>query len=256
MKLWNRAAICKILWRLYQKQDSLWIRWVHGFYIKQQNILEMAIPSQCSWILKKILGMRVHLQKLQDGADWLSKSEFSVSKLYQALLGEVERVEWAKMICQNPAPPKCVFSIWLLLHGKLPTCNFLQKIGIVVDPTCCLCGEETETIDHMFFACDVVQHVWAGVARWCGFDHRLGSWNEEHSYLLGQCRSNSGKQRRYRSAVSVVMYFVWKERNKRQFQGVSSMVEDIVKQCCFVLTFSWSKDRKLAGYLQQMHSRG
>lgn len=121
MKMWNRAAICKVLWRLYQRTYSLWIRWVHGYYVKQQNMLTMEIPAQCSWILRKILGVRAHLLGLPEGRTWLSNGEFSIRKVYSALMGDIARVSWAKMVCQNPAPPKCVFNAWLLMHEKLPT---------------------------------------------------------------------------------------------------------------------------------------
>lgn len=54
LKFWNRAAICKLFWGLHQKKDRIWIRWIHGYYIKQQDIYEMSVPMQCSWIIRKI----------------------------------------------------------------------------------------------------------------------------------------------------------------------------------------------------------
>lgn len=34
IKLWNQAAICKLLWNIAKKKDKLWVKWVHEFYIK------------------------------------------------------------------------------------------------------------------------------------------------------------------------------------------------------------------------------
>ncbi|WMV40414.1 hypothetical protein MTR67_033799 [Solanum verrucosum] len=31
---WNIASVGKLLWQLSEKKDSLWVRWVHGIYIK------------------------------------------------------------------------------------------------------------------------------------------------------------------------------------------------------------------------------
>lgn len=41
-----------------QKQDKLWIRWIHTYYIKGQNIDIMNTPKQASWIFKKFFDAR------------------------------------------------------------------------------------------------------------------------------------------------------------------------------------------------------
>lgn len=32
--LWNKALLCKLLWNIHSKKDSLWIRWVNHYYSK------------------------------------------------------------------------------------------------------------------------------------------------------------------------------------------------------------------------------
>ncbi|XP_075111341.1 uncharacterized protein LOC142181744 [Nicotiana tabacum] len=34
-KVWNNAAIAKTYWGLTHKQDKLWIKWIHPYYVKQ-----------------------------------------------------------------------------------------------------------------------------------------------------------------------------------------------------------------------------
>lgn len=151
MEIWNRAAVCKLLWRLNQQKDQCWIRWIHGYYIKQADIWEMELPKQSTWMVRKILGARECLKQMQDGKCWISNSKFSIKKLYKALIGSTQKVAWAKMLCQNVAPPKCIFMSWLLLHEKLVTCAYLKKRGIQVDEVCCLCKKKEESLDHLFF---------------------------------------------------------------------------------------------------------
>lgn len=86
LKMWNRAAICKLLWRLYQGKESIWVRWIHVYYIKNQDIFEMAIPMQYSWVMRKIFGTREHLRALHNGREWITRPEFSVSSCMLALL--------------------------------------------------------------------------------------------------------------------------------------------------------------------------
>ncbi|XP_075077303.1 uncharacterized protein LOC142164039 [Nicotiana tabacum] len=69
--LCNKAAIAKTCWVLAHKQDKLWIRWINAYYIKHQQVQQMPIPQQASWM--------------------------------------------------NTARPKAVFTMWLLLHGRLTT---------------------------------------------------------------------------------------------------------------------------------------
>lgn len=85
--------------------------------------------------------------------------KFSIRMMYNALIGEVQRVPWAKMICQNSAPAKCLIISWLLLHERLATYSYLLKIGVVVDQVYCFCEEREESLDHIFFKCEYAGRV-------------------------------------------------------------------------------------------------
>ncbi|KAI8527725.1 hypothetical protein RHMOL_Rhmol12G0096800 [Rhododendron molle] len=60
----NAVAMCKLLWDLSKKADSLWIKWVHTYIIKGQNMWHMVIPADCSWTIKKIFRLRELCQPL------------------------------------------------------------------------------------------------------------------------------------------------------------------------------------------------
>lgn len=120
----------------------------------------MKVPMQSSWAVRKIIGAREHLKKLQNGKYWIQNATFSIKHLYNTFMGRPQKVPWAKMVCQNAAPPKCLFITWLVLHERLATCSHLQRIGVLVDYVCCLCRIVDETLDHLFFECDVGRRVW------------------------------------------------------------------------------------------------
>lgn len=154
------------------------------------------------------------------------------------------------MISQNATPAKYMFSTWLLLHGRLPTCQYMQGIGINVEEECCLCNQDKETIDHLFFACSYVQSLWRAVTSWCGINRLPRCWREEQVYLFTQCTTKSGSQILYRSVISVLIYHIWKERNQRRLQDRKRLVEEVVEQCKQVLIFCNSKERKLWRFIQ------
>lgn len=56
LSLWNKAAAAaKNYWDLSYKLDKLWIKWIHTYYIKGQQLDTMQIPQQASWFVTKII---------------------------------------------------------------------------------------------------------------------------------------------------------------------------------------------------------
>lgn len=233
--MWNRAAICKLLWCLTLKKDRIWIKWVYEYYIKGADVYDMAVPRQSSWIIRKIIEARDYLKTIQNGRDWIQKSAFSIKDLYKTFVRNPPKQSWAKVLCQNSAPPKYIFILWLLMHGSLATCAYLQKLGIHVDQGCCFCGLELETLNHLFFDCVVTRGIWSGVMKYCGIQRLPGKWCEEREILINHCTTNSGKQRTYRCDVTVLVYHVWMERNRKRMQGTMHEVEKIIQQCKIML---------------------
>lgn len=225
------------------------MRWVHGYYIKQQDVLDMVIPKNCSWVVKKIIGVRDHLQNLQSGKEWLQKPNFMIHKLYNELRGESQTWPWAKILCQTVALPKCIFVTWLLLHGKLATCQYLQHIGIIIDANCSLCGAANETLDHLLFDCLVSRRVWSDVMTWSKIERQPVQWRLEKEFLRSQCTTNNKKQRLYKSVVVVLVYGLWVERNRRRMQGHRSTEESIGKQYKDLIGWCCTKDMKLKTWL-------
>lgn len=249
MKWWNKAAISKLLWNLVQKKDRLWVKWVHEYYIKGQDVGEMVIPQQSSWMVRKIIGAQAYVSQLQQGMEWVQQSSFSVRKLYKAFIGEPIKQPWAKMMCQNPAPPKVKFITWLLLHEKLATYSYLQRIGVQVEPLCYLCGADVETLNHLFFQCEFATTVWNGVVVGYGIHRRAEMWSEERAYMLTHCTTNSGYQRTYRCMLSTLVYHIWKERNHRRMQSKRSTAEQIIKQCKETVAWCGKQDKRMDRYL-------
>ncbi|XP_048502927.1 uncharacterized protein LOC125498712 [Beta vulgaris subsp. vulgaris] len=56
--VWNKVVVAKHLWAITQKQDRIWIKWIHAYYIKHINPITVVIPVRFSWTLKKILVSR------------------------------------------------------------------------------------------------------------------------------------------------------------------------------------------------------
>lgn len=55
LKLWNNAAVLKLLWAIHEKKDALWIRWVNAYYIKNESVEHCPIPLNATWVVRKVL---------------------------------------------------------------------------------------------------------------------------------------------------------------------------------------------------------
>lgn len=211
----------------------------------------MQIPAQSSWVVRKILGMKTHLLQLAQGESWIRSDHFSVRKLYLDMCGQQERVSWAKMMCQNSAPPKHLFISWLLLNDRLATCQYLQKLGVQVDSVCALCQQEEETVQHLFFSCRISSYIWREVMAWSGVSRTAAAWSLEYEYLVSHCSNNSGKQRMYRCVTAVLIYLIWRERNHRRMKGITTHEDSIIHQCKTLIAICGDRDRKIARILQR-----
>jgi len=54
LSAWNKALIAKLVWAIEFKEDLLWVRWVHGRYLKNKQWWDYTPPPDCSWHWKKI----------------------------------------------------------------------------------------------------------------------------------------------------------------------------------------------------------
>ena len=51
---WNKAYNAKLVWAIATKKDILWVKWVHGKYLKNVNWLEyrtshIAVGTRKNW---------------------------------------------------------------------------------------------------------------------------------------------------------------------------------------------------------------
>jgi len=45
---WNKATIAKLVWAIATKKDSLWVKWVHGRYLKHKDWWDYSPPLDYS----------------------------------------------------------------------------------------------------------------------------------------------------------------------------------------------------------------
>lgn len=56
---WNCAQILSHMLQVLTKSNSLWALWVNGTFLRGKHFWTIKIPTECSWIWRKILRLRV-----------------------------------------------------------------------------------------------------------------------------------------------------------------------------------------------------
>lgn len=96
----NRAAILKQLWDVARRKECLWIRWVHSYYIKNNDVNRVLLPKNASWVVRKVIASRKEILQGQQQVNTLivyvayqKNRVYSIQKMYLALLPLYPRVE-------------------------------------------------------------------------------------------------------------------------------------------------------------------
>ena len=64
LELWNLTAMLKCLWNICSKDDNLWVKWIHAYFLKGNNVMSATVKSNSTWILKSIMKQRPQVNNL------------------------------------------------------------------------------------------------------------------------------------------------------------------------------------------------
>lgn len=93
LAIWNKACILKLLWNLCRKFDSLWIRWVHTYYVKTDQMMNVPTKLSCSWILWEILKTRLVANGWNHWQHLVNQGKFKTKKIYTETESAMEEVD-------------------------------------------------------------------------------------------------------------------------------------------------------------------
>ncbi|XP_048498113.1 uncharacterized protein LOC125496638 [Beta vulgaris subsp. vulgaris] len=232
MNLWNKAALLKQLWALLFKQDKLWVRWVHAYYIKRGSIESVTVKSNTSWLLRKILDTR---ELLRDIGGWevvSSLQKFSIKRTYKLMQDNFEKVSWRRLTCNNQATPKSKFILWLALLNRLATVDRVSKWNRECSTLCKMCGIQNESVQHLFFDCDYSKSVWSAALQVIGMSPESTAGGELRK-AVQKARSKRSKNRLYVMLCTECLYAIWIQRNCKHFKGILLSPIAVVKEVLF-----------------------
>ena len=137
-------------------------------------------------------------------------------------------LEVCKKVWKLNSPPKIKHFWWRVAHNAIPTAENLRRRKMVADNTCQLCGERSETTNHLIFNCRISKQIWSMTPSMeiKGDNLSSNSLLENVSMML----TLNNNQREDASIFPFIGWRIWKMRNDLIFNGKKKAIPDIINQ--------------------------
>ncbi|XP_020266936.1 uncharacterized protein LOC109842474 [Asparagus officinalis] len=234
----------KLLWMIHLKKDLLWIKWIHGNYLQRFNTWSVPSKTNDSWTWRQLLKVRDMLLHKFGNVDNIeaamtkcfAEGKLHLSAVYKSLIQPLITVPWAKTVWDSFLYPKHSFILWLVCHSRILTKDRLCRMGILStnQSHCVLCDrQELETSSHIFFECQFSAEVWNSVLEWLKYRWRSCVWSLVLNWYSCNLKGKGPMKKLKRMCLSTAVYMIWKERNRRIFQGKMSLPAQVLREIKF-----------------------
>ncbi|KAM0019452.1 putative RNA-directed DNA polymerase [Helianthus debilis subsp. tardiflorus] len=175
----------------------------------------------------------INLNQSCDVWSWIGADDkdFSVSAVKRLLNKQRSQTDHYVIEDCNWVPLKCNAFVWRAEMGRIATLTSLKKRNIGTDNlSCCLCGEEDETADHLFTTCCFASMVWSFVCSWSKSQNFIRFFFkdllEAHNYvgLIDQ------KKEVLKGIIRIGCWCIWKARNEAKFNNTQVKLERIISE--------------------------
>ncbi|CAN1800027.1 hypothetical protein LINPERHAP1_LOCUS22360 [Linum perenne] len=133
-------------------------------------------------------------------------------------------------------PPKFTSFCWKAFHKRIVTVDNLQRQGFSFANRCVMCYCFPEYVDHLFLRCSFVTRVWNLLSSALSFHGPL------HSELVGFIKAWKGMNcdscfdPAMKAILHAVLWFIWKERNDRIFNEISTSPFVLIRKIWFAVS--------------------
>ncbi|XP_020249444.1 uncharacterized protein LOC109826834 [Asparagus officinalis] len=238
--IWNLSSALRSLWYIHVNKESLWVKWIHGNYLKHWDIWYVKAKKENSWMWKQLIKCRDRAVAATGGIDNLKKtlsacykdSKLQLSTVYSVFSPGSHIVPWYNTVWGKLNYPKHTFVLWLAVQNRLLTHDRLMRRGTINSNICLLCaGTASETRNHLFFDCPFSREVWLAIMDWLRMTWQSCEWELLMNWFYTRQRGNGFKTNVRRLALAATVYRLWIERNNRFFQkgvtGAAHLVKNI-----------------------------
>jgi hypothetical protein len=234
IKARNQSFLVKHIWDIHRGVDSLWIKWIHHFILPSLSIWDAQAAKSSSPLWKSLVSLKNILladfggrsQVVDAMSSWHAGDNGFAAEAYDHFRVKGREISWDSVVWESWSLPKHSFVLWLAVLGKLRT---KDRLHFVPDnPNCVFCDQEEESHGHLFFSCSWTSSFWSSIARWLHLPRRLPSLSSAVRGLAPKKKSMVHRMRR--ASLSIAVYLLWEERNKRLFDNSALAIEKLFRR--------------------------
>lgn len=195
----------------------------------------------CTWELREIILEHppdyLPNPVVADEFMWMASKNkiYNAAATWNALREKSPKVIWHHLLWFPKHFPRHSFILWLAIKERLNTKDKLASWGITTDPTCVLCGQELETMNHLFFQCSFSAELKEIVLSKCLITKATQPWRNEVIWAVGKFSRKCFSNTLCKLAWAALVYHIWLERNARIFKGLSTPIPTIIQDISYVI---------------------
>jgi hypothetical protein len=130
-------------------------------------------------------------------------------------------MSWDNVVWEYWCLPRHNFILWLAMLRRLKTRDTLWFIE--TKTFCVFCRHHEENHSHLFFACNWTSLLWRKIKTWLKISRCMATLSSATRGLILGKKNLEARMRRV--FLSINVYLVWEERNKRIFDNTCNLVE-------------------------------
>nr|GEV10409.1 hypothetical protein [Tanacetum cinerariifolium] len=139
----------KVIIERVRSRDGVW-KWHVNWLAKYHVLNNIQVPN-----LNK---------DCEDKVVWISgagkKSNFYTSIVWNDMQPMGHKVDWKDLLWFSQCIPKHSFVLWMVMQEKLLTQDKILKWKPNKVKMCAMCGQNTDSHEHLFFECKYAERVW------------------------------------------------------------------------------------------------
>lgn len=233
---WNTALLAKTIWDIQAKRDSLWVKWIHNRYLRHSSLWDRPPNRDDSPLIKHVFRTRDLLLGREGSPEaaitlmrsWVDGIRFSTTKAYDYFRAKGTPRPWARDVWHPSITPKHSFTIWLCAKGRLSTRDRLAFLG--TDPGCSLCGQEPESLEHLFFACRFTSGIWNHIRDWVRIRRAMNTIPSALKWIKKEGRGTTHHSKLKRIALATTVYSIWNARNRKIFEHKTTTKVELTRK--------------------------
>lgn len=174
--------------------------------------------------MKIALQLNLDAQR-HDEVQWTltANATYTASSAYRAQFSDLQKPFDTEHLWKAKAESKVILFAWTAMHEKALTADILDAKGWENNVVCPLCLEQAETNYHPTIDCQFAREVLTHICGWMNMagllmpedaPRRVAEWFKQAAVSV----DNTNRKKNC-GAILYVWWNVWKERNRRIFQG-------------------------------------